>query len=240
MAPVLQCPECGARHPLDSVGLRSAFPCVGCGRTLKVPAQARTIAPTRAPEMAPAAAAAPPAPPAPAAPAPAVDPDATRVFSTTAPPLPKTAAAAPVGVAAAGVTPAGIATPAGTPIPAPGTNGAATTSRLGPLGPVPGRWVRFGLWVIAVPLAFVVVFGLARALGLLTTNEITDVALAEGWQRFWPIARLVPFVALLTAAFVQGGVYAIARFRAKGAPQPRRGSAPDGARQTRQSSTAGR
>ena len=44
MAPVLLCPECGTKHPLDSVGARSAFPCNGCGRTLKVPEQAATVA----------------------------------------------------------------------------------------------------------------------------------------------------------------------------------------------------
>src|SRR6476646_4393781 len=38
MAPVLLCPECGAKHPLDAVG-GSAFPCKGCGRTVKVPQQ---------------------------------------------------------------------------------------------------------------------------------------------------------------------------------------------------------
>ena len=55
------------------------------------------------------------------------------------------------------------------------------------------------------------VFGLAKGLGLLTTNEITDVALAEGWRRFLPIVRLLPFVALATALLVTGGVYGIAQ-----------------------------
>ena len=31
MAPVLLCPECGEKHPLDDAG-GSAFPCKGCGR----------------------------------------------------------------------------------------------------------------------------------------------------------------------------------------------------------------
>ena len=70
------------------------------------------------------------------------------------------------------------------------------------------------MWIIAVPLAFLVVFGLAKAFGLLTTNDITDVALAESWHRFVPIGRLVPFVALAAAGFVQGGAYAVARYRA--------------------------
>jgi hypothetical protein len=93
---------------------------------------------------------------------------------------------------------------------------------------VPPAWVRLLLWIVAVPLAFMVVFGLAKAFGLLTTNEITDVALAEGWGRFWPIVRLLPFVALATALFVTGGVYGIARLRAQ-----KRGTGPSAARPPR-------
>ena len=37
MAPVLHCPECGTKHPLDGVG-GVGVPVHGCGRTLKVPA----------------------------------------------------------------------------------------------------------------------------------------------------------------------------------------------------------
>jgi hypothetical protein len=48
---------------------------------------------------------------------------------------------------------------------------------------------------------------------MLTTNQISDLALAEGWGRFWPIARLIPFVALAAAAFVQGGAFLLTRIR---------------------------
>ncbi len=41
MAPVLQCPDCSTKHPLDVASSASAFRCEGCGRTLKVPAQFR-------------------------------------------------------------------------------------------------------------------------------------------------------------------------------------------------------
>ncbi len=61
---------------------------------------------------------------------------------------------------------------------------------------IPPRGIRFLLWIVAVPLAFLVVLALARGLGMLTSNQIQDLALAEGWGRFWPIARLVPFIAL--------------------------------------------
>ena len=60
MAPVLLCPECGTKHPLDNVADVSAFPCSGCGRTLKVPEQARELSAVRQPDGG-AAAAPPPA-----------------------------------------------------------------------------------------------------------------------------------------------------------------------------------
>jgi hypothetical protein len=78
---------------------------------------------------------------------------------------------------------------------------------------IPPAWVRVLLWLVAVPLAFLVVLGLARGLGMLTSNQIQDLALAEGWGRFWPVARLVPFIAFAAAVFVQGGTYGIARLR---------------------------
>ena len=80
--------------------------------------------------------------------------------------------------------------------------------------------MRLLLWFVAVPLGFLVVFLIARAFGLFTTNQLSDVFLANDTSRFWPVARLLPFVALATAAFVQGGVYLLARLRGRS----RRGS----------------
>jgi hypothetical protein len=74
-------------------------------------------------------------------------------------------------------------------------------------------WMRAILWLVALPLSFLLVFGFARAIGVLTSNQLTDVYLAPGSGRFWPVARLLPFVALLTAAFVQGGVVLLGRRR---------------------------
>ena len=218
MAPVLLCPECGTKHPLDNVAANSAFPCSGCGRTLKVPAQAREMA------SAGAAADAPPPPiPAPAvplvAPLPAPDSHATQVNSSvpTAPPL-----GPPQGIAALDLARERQEAPARKP---------SST------GTVPAAWIRFLLWLVAVPLAFLIVFGIARTMGLLTTTDITDVALAEGWRRFWPIIRLLPFVAIVTALLVTGGVYGIARLRARPKPSGTRGGPK--APRTRQSSGAG-
>ena len=44
MAPVLQCPDCGTKHPIDVASDAAAFRCSGCGRTLKVPEQFRAAA----------------------------------------------------------------------------------------------------------------------------------------------------------------------------------------------------
>jgi hypothetical protein len=82
------------------------------------------------------------------------------------------------------------------------------------MGSVPW-WMRFVLWLIAVPLGFIVVFGAARAFNLFTTNQLSDLFLANNAGRFWPAARLLPFVALVAAAFVQAGVYVLARWRGR-------------------------
>jgi hypothetical protein len=83
------------------------------------------------------------------------------------------------------------------------------------LGRVPW-WMRFLLWIVAIPLSFVLVFVIARALSFFTSNQLSDLFLANDTSRFWPVARLLPFVALLTASLVQGGVFVLARLRGRG------------------------
>jgi hypothetical protein len=213
VAPVLLCPECGTKHPLDNVADISSFPCSGCGRTLKVPAQARELSAVRRDGGSPP-------PLAPVAPAPVAETHATQVLPVAAPSV-----AAPAAAAVAAVPAVPVAPPLGPPqgIPALDYKSspriAVEPAHAKPPMPVPPAWVRFLLWIVAVPLAFLIVFGIARGLGLLTTNEITDVALAEGWGRFWPIVRLLPFVALATALLVTGGVYGITKLRMRNKPQ---------------------
>src|SRR4051812_47539305 len=131
MAPVLQCPDCKTKHPLDAVGDVTSFPCSGCGRTLKVPEVARAhvaAVPAAAPVMVP--------------------PEATRVVPVAAPPL---IAEPPMSV------------PEPTPAPAPARRRAD----------VPW-WMRLLLWVVAVPLSFLIVFSIARMSGLFTHDQLTD------------------------------------------------------------------
>jgi hypothetical protein len=205
MAPVLQCPDCGEKHPLASVPAQGAFPCRACGRALKVPDM--STRPAAAPPAAAPSVAAPPAV------APAV----------AAPPVVRPV---PVATAVAGPTPADEAASPADPTaarPVPAVDGKA----LGAVGPRSGRraaarlghvpwWMRFLVWIVAVPLSFILVFVIARAFSVFTSNQLSDLFLANDTSRFWPVARLLPFVALLTALLVQGGVFVLARLRGRG------------------------
>jgi hypothetical protein len=208
VAPVLQCPECGEKHPLSRVPESGAFPCQGCGRVLKVPevvgqsgvaAGANGAAGAGAAGAAGTAAAAPP-----------------RV---TPPPTVR-----PVPIATAVVSPSGASPDANATRAVPALDKdslsalAPDSKRFGRssarLGRVPW-WMRFILWLIAVPLGFIVVFSVARAFSLFTSNQLSDLFLANNPGRFWPAARLLPFVALVTASIVQLGVYLLARLRGR-------------------------
>ncbi|HTL85829.1 MAG TPA: hypothetical protein VL856_11635 [Acidimicrobiia bacterium] len=179
MAPVLQCPDCGRKHPLASVPDSGTFPCAGCGRMLKVP---ETV-PSTAQAGAQAAADKPPI----VIPAPDPPASATQVMR---PVVERNPAAPPPSAPA--------------PVLAKGP-----TSRFVPVA----LWMRLLLWCIAVPLSFFIVFVLARAFGVFTSEQLSDVFLADGLSRFWPVIRLLPFVALLTAVLVQAGVYLLGRRR---------------------------
>lgn len=199
MAPVLLCPDCGAKHPLGGVS-GSSFPCTGCGRILKVPEQAK-VAANGAPAPKPVV-------PQPSVPQPAVplaDATSTRVMAAS----PRVAE--PV-------------LPLDVPLddaPAPpSARSARPAANGGRFDPMPARWIRFLLWFVALPLAFLIVFVLAKLIGVLNSNQVENVALDDGWSRFIPIARLLPFVALVTAALVHAGVYGIMRFRSSRRPAP--------------------
>ena len=140
MAPVLLCPECGTKHPLDNVAANASFPCTGCGRTLKVPSAGGEMARggarcrTRA------------------APPRHLRPMRTppRCFR---PPFHSRAGRGRGGVAIAAPRSA-----AGIP-----ALDLARERREAPADRQPhadsAAWVRFLLWLVAVPLAFLVVFG---------------------------------------------------------------------------------
>lgn len=208
MAPVLQCPDCGEKHPLAQVPGGGAFACRGCGRVLKVP---------EAVSQRLTASAAPPSPPSQAASGPLPAPAATAAAAAARPDA-SASAVRPVPIATAVANPAAPfdpnstrAVPAADDLGSGGRGARGSRQPVARLAPVPW-WMRLLLWFVAVPLAFLIVFLLARALRVFTTNQLSDVFLANTTSRFWPVLRLLPFVALLTAAFVQAGVYGFARF----------------------------
>jgi hypothetical protein len=205
MAPVLQCPDCGEKHPLGDVPNQGAFPCRGCGRVLKVPEVVGQRAAAAASAAEPAPASAPPVP--------------------TPPPVPiATAVAGPNGPA---VDPMSTRTVSEVDEQALGALGGRAGGRrpVARLGHVPW-WMRFLLWVVAVPIGFLIVFMIARLFGLFTSNQLSDLFLANDTARFWPAARLLPFVALVTAALVQGGVYMLSRWRGRRGSGAAAGSRP--------------
>jgi hypothetical protein len=156
VAPILQCPDCGQKHPLDAVSATPAFKCHGCGRMLKVPHQLIPSTP-EAPE-----------PPPPHFP--------------------------PRRVPAAMRAPRGLS---GKELP---------------------RFVRILIWVVAVPLGFLLVFGTTRAFGFLSQRQLEDTFLLSGWGRFGPIVRVLPFWALITALIVHFSNIGIVRWRQREKP----------------------
>jgi hypothetical protein len=169
MAPVLQCPDCNTKHPIDVASDAAAFRCSGCGRTLKVPEQFRAVASL------------PPS-------APSAGRDATITTERVA----------------------------------PSRNGQRTLSRRkvrAQAGVVPFP-IRLAIWIVAVPLGFLIVFGFARVFGVLSSTQLEDVFLETGWDRFWPVARLLPFVALVTASIVHFTILYLSKWRVRHALRP--------------------
>ena len=193
-AQLLQCPDCGHTHDIAALGDVHTFRCEQCGRALKVPPQFRTAPSVDATVRQPAVARIPD--PAPETGAPATELSAADLGAN-------------VGVADVGAADLGAASGTATPARAPRP---VRMSRRNPTKPyVPMYW-RLLVWVAAVPIGLVVVFQLiARKLGWLTQNQLIDAFTAGGWDRFRPIAQLLPLAAFVIALLVQGSVYGIER-----------------------------
>jgi hypothetical protein len=148
---VLQCPDCGQKHPLDAVSSTPAFACKGCGRMLKLPT-----------ELLPSTPDAPPATP--------------SVFPPRRVP--------------------------------PAMRGSRRVR-----GDELPRLARIAIWIVAVPLGFLLVFGTTRAFGFLSQRQLEDAFLLSGWSRFTPILRVLPFWALITALLVHFGNIGIVQWQ---------------------------
>lgn len=252
MPAALQCPDCGHQEMLDDLGAGvTTFRCGGCGRALKVPAQfrkdpkARGAAPAARPPRAGEPTQAMPRVPPGVAPS-AVPPLAASMapgdlpsVPAPAPPLVGAGAAASMPTTRSPVVdvggPVDLGGPRG-PVEPPGPPSTPTpASAPAWVPPPPGSLkppliLRLALWVIALPLGTLFVFGVANRLKILTRLQLENTFVLTGWGRFVPIARLLPFCALATALLVQLGVFGLEWRRArmlrngpKGRGRPRRG-----------------
>ena len=228
MAPVLLCPECGTKHPLDGIGSRSAFPCSGLRAHAEGARRSRRSPSPDAPL--PVGAGARRRPPVAgrvrAGPAPPdVDPHATQVFATRGP----AARAAPVGEPRRAAR-----RPAASCPPRHAARRSAVEARSAPDDLIPP---------VRHPVPAVVRRGPARVPRRVRVGARVRLAHDERGhrRRARPRAgaasgrslRLLPFVALATAGIVQGGVYGIARLRGNRRRTPRRPAARTRARAER-------
>jgi hypothetical protein len=253
----LQCPDCGHQEMLDDLGEGvTTFRCGGCGRALKVPAQfrrdprsPRAAAPTpRPPSAGEPTQAMPRVPPGGvppgAVPTPPVGP---AMVPNPAPPLVGAGAAASMPTTRSPIVDGGgpidLRGPGG-PSEPPGPPSTPTPASLPPFVPPPGSLkppliLRLALWVIALPLGTLLVFGIANRLKVLTRLQLENTFVLTGWGRFVPIARLLPFCALAIALLVQLGEVGLewrrARTLRKRSSQ-RRGPGPGGGGQRRRPS----
>ena len=186
MAPVLQCPDCGTKHPIDVASDRGRVPV----QRLRSHAQGARAVPRRAGGSGTVTV--------------SRGPDRRWRRRRRGGRTHDRDARRPAGIRAV----------------------VERRSRLvAPQGPRAGRascpfWMRLLVWLVAVPLGFVIVFGVARGLGFLTQTQLEDVFLETGWDRFWPVARLLPFVALVTAAIVHFAILFGSRWRVRHSMAP--------------------
>ncbi len=226
MAQALECPACGARHPLDRV-TAGTFRCERCGQKLKLPTP---TTPKDSPPTDGARRAAGDGAP--------VRPPPRRRPPGSAPPREGVGVSATLparGVPPRDVAPTATATAVPAAVASGATAGAATKRASSP----PDRhrvrpYWRLVAWVLAVPLGFVLSVWPAYKLGFLRKDDVLDVFVGEGISRYFRLAVVTLLWALVTAVlvqvFVEGGRWWASRRAARASrpsagPGPARGSA---------------
>lgn len=237
--PSLQCPDCGHIEMLQALNGAPTFRCSGCGRALKVPSQLRAPAPATVASGGHLAVTngAPAARPSPAPVGRATngsgvaDAHATAVAPAVSVPA---SGPRPVDPSGAGGSGALGSTGAVGAVPIDGATPPPTgaTRRVARAGGRPARvpvpwWQRLAVWIVALPLSLLIIFGGATRLNLLTRDQLLNTFISVGWDRFVPVARLLPLAALLCATLVQVGVTYLER---RAAAPPRGTRAPRGSR----------
>lgn len=178
MAKALQCPQCGYKHRIDTLGpLGATIRCDRCAQVLKVPEQFRSVD-----ALAPRAGTGRPAPP----PRPDVDPTvldlAGRAHESTA-------------------APTGSAVPRAA---APPTAGAAPRRGSRPRTFVDVLAVRILAWVVAVALGGAVAYVIGKRLGYLTKDAGLDIVNGANLvSRYGRLAIVVLMWATVSASLVQ-------------------------------------
>lgn len=178
MAPALECPACGMRHRLDGLGPASTFRCERCGQKLLVPSTT-AAASSAAPE-----------------------PDlATTTATAVVPPRRRRAAGAAAGTAAAGVT---VTLPASGAAPTPVPPDAAPTRSSQPSERRRVAWFwRLMAWIVAVPLGFVIAVVPSYEFGLIGKDDVLDVFVGSGADRYVRLGVVTLIWAVVTAVLVQ-------------------------------------
>ncbi len=96
----------------------------------------------------------------------------------------------------------------------------ATSSAATPAGPRSRPWwLRILAWVIALPLALIIIGIPARAAGYLTGQKLLDVIIKQGLSRFFPVLLIILLwsitTVILVTLIVEIGSVLLARRRTK-------------------------
>jgi hypothetical protein len=209
MARALECPACGTKHRVERLPDTPTFRCTSCGQTLRIPPEARPGATD-------------------AAPGGTVAPPPRRRADGTAIPGP---VAAPATITAT-------VSARGEPADANGARNGAKTDASPSAASKPATrrprvpwWWRLLAWVVAVPLGLVITAISAYDLGWLKKDDLLDVFIGSGTDRYTHLAVATLVWALVTALlvqlFVEGGRWLADRRRARRSMPPVPGE-PDG------------
>jgi ribosomal protein S27E len=174
MAQALECPACGNRHRLDGLEPSTKFRCARCGQTLLVPEGVGARSTA------------------------AVD-AATKTDVVTAPPR-RGGTSSGVAPAAGGVT---ITLPAsGEPTAVSVAGAPVDESGKRHRRRVHWYW-RLLAWIVAIPLGFVVAVWPSYEFGLISKDDVLDVFVGSGTERYTHLALVTLIWALVTAVLVQ-------------------------------------
>ncbi|HEY7106309.1 MAG TPA: hypothetical protein VH986_07900 [Acidimicrobiia bacterium] len=191
MAKALECPACGAKHRLDGRDPTETFRCDRCGQKLKIPAAA--VATTAAP----AGASADPTEHDDGASAPA----ATAATGTVAPP-PRRRTSSSTATEVIGVSAAATATDEDDREPPSDSRRRGARPAKAPRRRARWYW-RLLAWIVAVPLGFVLTAWPAYEFGLIRKDDVLDVFVGSGTDRYARLAIVTLLWALVTAILVQ-------------------------------------